>query len=154
MLPKYLLLYLHSMTIKEEHPCFTDRECSDKKIEVGGTALLNPLIWSVALLGLDDIQQDSRRLQFRHRSWDLFDQRWSPSNQKRTHSFDSRVPVMHRMMQGMMYRKDLLLSAPKMRKVSSETTSEKSALAFWANRGKSWFPAPAFGTIFVLRCKR
>lgn len=41
VLPKYLLPYLHNMTMKEESPCFTVRECSDKKIKVRSTTLLN-----------------------------------------------------------------------------------------------------------------
>lgn len=39
---------------------------------------------------------------------------------------------------------------PNNEEALSETTSEKSALAFWANRGKSWSPGPTFGTVFVL----
>lgn len=71
----------------------------------------------------------------------------------RNAQMDEQSPQTHvtgRMMHRMMHRKDLLPSAPKMRKVSSEITSEKSALGFWTNGDKSCFPGPDFGTVSVL----
>lgn len=44
-------------------PCVTDRECSKKQIKVRSTTLLNTVIWSAALLDLNDTQPYSRPLQ-------------------------------------------------------------------------------------------